>query len=122
MTDLIQQAFGLTRQPFAKDIPAERLWLDNSRQSAIDRLIEAVQHHRHALVTTHYVRARLDAAGARSELVTPDGFALLHELSGGVLRTIDVLATAALRIAAVEEKRLIDRHLVMRALHTTPLA
>jgi type II secretory pathway predicted ATPase ExeA len=270
MTDLIQEAFGLARQPFAKDIAADKLWLDTRRQSAIDRLIEAVKHRRHALVdgepgvgktcvlrslrlglspahyrlvytvpvslglrdfyrqisaalglpprgtpaalfeaiqreclsrhaehhihsvlvldeahllqdstlahlhlltnfewdaapllsivfvalpefrdrlklgvhrallsrihvhvaidagspeeTTQYVRARLDGAGARTEIVTPDGLALLHELSGGILRTVDILATAALRIAAAENKRLIDRQIVQRALQTTPLA
>ena len=73
-------------------------------------------------LTTAYVRKRLDDAGARSELFTADGLAVLHELTGGVLRSIDVLALAALRIAANEDKSLVDRNLVRRALQNTPLA
>jgi type II secretory pathway predicted ATPase ExeA len=269
MTDQIQEAFGLTRHPFAKDIAADRLWLDDGRQLALDRLVETVVHRRHGLVigepgvgktcvqralkaqlspahyrlvyavpvslglrdfyrqiafavgvtpkgtpaalfeaiqrecvqrhqehrihsvlvldeahllqdstlahlhllanfdwdsapllsfifvglpefltrlqlgihralltrihtrielaptspdhTTAYVRRRLEAAGARAEILTADGFSTLHELTGGVLRSIDILATAALRIAAAEDKRLVDRHLVRRALADTPL-
>jgi type II secretory pathway predicted ATPase ExeA len=73
-------------------------------------------------MTARYVRQRLLDAGARTELFTADGLAVLHELSGGLLRSIDVLATAALRLAADEDLRLVDRNLVRRALHQTPLA
>lgn len=270
MSDRVQQAFGLSRQPFDKDTEADLLWMDGGRQQAIDRLADAVTHRLNALVTgesgvgktcvtwalkerlspahfrveylahvtlgrrdfyrqlcyalgvetrgtpaamfeaiqrecatrsvdhrmhtvvvldemhlmpdttlSHlhllsnfcwdrqpllsmvfvalpefldrlrlgihrslltrihakvelsagspdltaiYVRKRLADAGARSELFTADGLAVLHELSGGLLRCIDVLATAALRLAANEDHRLIDRTLVRRALQHTPLA
>lgn len=72
-------------------------------------------------MTTAYVRKRLADAGARSELFTQDGLAKLHEETGGVLRSIDVLAGASLRLAAVEEVALVDRHVVRRALLHTPL-
>lgn len=72
-------------------------------------------------LTATYVRKRLADAGARSELFTADGLAVLHELTGGVLRSVDVLATAALRLAAEEDKPLVDRGLVRRALKLTPL-
>lgn len=75
-----------------------------------------------AEMTSAYVRKRLTDAGARSELFTSDGLAMLHELTGGLLRSIDVLAQAALRLAAAEEASLVDRHVVRRALATTPLA
>lgn len=73
-------------------------------------------------LTSAYVRHRLTDAGARTELFTADGLAVLHEETGGLLRSIDVVAQAALRLAVAEDTKLIDRDLVRRALHTTPLA
>lgn len=73
-------------------------------------------------MTAAYVRKRLVDAGARSEIVTADGLAQLHELTGGLLRSVDVLSLASLRLAAAEDVALIDRGLVRRALHHTPLA
>ena len=72
--------------------------------------------------TATYVRKRLAAAGVDDELFTPDGMAMLHELSGGVLRSVDVLAEASLRSAAEVGQSLVDRTIVRRALHNTPLA
>jgi type II secretory pathway predicted ATPase ExeA len=72
-------------------------------------------------VTATYVRKRLFDAGARAELFTADGLATLHEFTGGLLRSVDVLALAALRLAADEDKRLIDRVIVRHALAHTPL-
>ena len=69
-----------------------------------------------------YVRKRMADAGARTEVFTGDALAMLHELTGGVLRSIDVLAEASLRLAALEDRPLIDRSVVQRALHHTPLA
>ena len=73
-------------------------------------------------LTSAYVRKRLVDAGSKSEVFTADGLGLLHELTGGLLRSVDVLAVAALRLATVEDKALVDRDLVRRALHHTPLA
>jgi len=72
--------------------------------------------------TTAYVRKRMAGAGARAEIFTADGLAALHDLTGGILRSIDVLALAALRVAAARDLRLVDRDVVRRALHLTPLA
>jgi general secretion pathway protein A len=73
-------------------------------------------------MTVAYVRKRLADAGCDRELFTADGLATLHELTGGLLRSIDILALAALRLAAAGDLRLIDRDVVRRALHHTPLA
>lgn len=269
MSDRVQQAFGLSRQPFDKDIPADLLWMDQGREQALGHLLATVEHRQHALVlgepgvgktcvqralkehlspvhyrlqyvvhvtlgprdfyrqlcyalgvepkatpagmfeaiqrecisaaaeqrthcvlvldevhlmpdstlghlhlltnfrwdsepllslvlvglpelqerlklgvhrsllsrihtkvelpagspemTAAYVRKRLDDAGARNELFTADALAVLHELSGGLLRSIDVLALASLRFAAADDLRLIDREVVRKALHLTPL-
>lgn len=71
--------------------------------------------------TAAYVRKRITDAGAKAELFTADGLATIHELTAGILRSVDVLALAALRLAAVNEARLVDRDVVRKALHHTPL-
>ena len=73
-------------------------------------------------LTAAYVRKRLADAGARHELFTADGLSTLHELTSGLLRAVDVLAEASLRLAAAEDLTLVDRAVVRRALHHTPLA
>ena len=73
-------------------------------------------------MTAAYVRKRLADAGARGEIFTADGLAQLHELTGGLLRSVDILAVAALRLAALHDQALVDRGIVRRALHHTPLA
>lgn len=72
--------------------------------------------------TARYVRARIGDAGGKVELFAPDALVVLHELTGGVLRSIDVLADATLRIAAHRKLRVIDRQIVRAAFPNTPLA
>jgi general secretion pathway protein A len=72
--------------------------------------------------TAAYVRKRLADAGAKGELFAPDALTVLHELTGGALRPVDVLAEASLRIAAQQDVRLVDRAIVRKALQLTPLA
>ena len=72
-------------------------------------------------LTCAYVRKRLTDAGAKHEIFTADGLAQVHELAGGLLRSIDVLALAAMRLAAREDTALVDRDIVRRALAHTPL-
>jgi len=270
MTDRVQQAFGLSSQPFDKDIPVDLMWMDGGRQSALERLAQTITHRQHGLVigepgvgktcvlralrerlspahfrieyvahvtlgrrdfyrqlcyamsiepkstpaamfegiqreclagandhrlhaavvldeahlmpdvtlahlhllanfqwdskpllslifvglpellerlrlgihrslltrihtkvelspgspelTAAYLRKRLVDAGAKSEVFTADGLGLVHELTGGLLRSVDVLALAAMRLATLEDKTLVDRDLVRRGLHHTPLA
>ena len=47
---------------------------------------------------------------------------MLHELSGGLLRSVDVIASGALTVAARTDQRLVDRHMVTAAYRQTPLA
>lgn len=72
--------------------------------------------------TAAYVRKRLTDAGAIGELFAPDALVVLHESTGGMLRSVDVLAEAALRLAAQKDARIVDRALVRKALQLTPLA
>jgi type II secretory pathway predicted ATPase ExeA len=72
--------------------------------------------------TAAYVRKRLADAGAKGELFAPDALTVLHELTGGLFRSVDVLAEASLRIAAQQDVRLVDRAIVRKALQLTPLA
>ena len=50
MSDATHDFFGLRRRPFDKDVPAEALWLDDTRKDAVDRLVDAVTARQHALV------------------------------------------------------------------------
>ena len=72
--------------------------------------------------TATYVHKRVEDAGARAALFSPDALAVLHELTGGVLRSVDVLADASLRLAAHQKKKLVDRTIVRAAFPLTPLA
>ncbi len=72
--------------------------------------------------TANYVRKRLADAGARSELFAPDALVVLHELTSGVLRSVDVLAYASLRVASHRKLAIIDRTVVRGAFALTPLA
>lgn len=72
--------------------------------------------------TAQYVRARLGNAGAKSDVFAPDALVVLDELTGGVLRSVDVLADATLRVAAHRKLKIIDRSVVRAAFPLTPLA
>jgi len=71
--------------------------------------------------TAAYVRKRMTDAGAKTDLFAPDALVVLHEATGGLLRSIDVVAQQALRLAARQQLRLIDRSVVRKALQLTPL-
>jgi general secretion pathway protein A len=72
--------------------------------------------------TVTYVRKRIKDAGCDAEIFTPDGLSTLHEITGGLLRSVDSLAQASLRVAARQDLRLVDRATVRRALQFTPIA
>lgn len=72
--------------------------------------------------TAAYVRQRLTNAGARNEVFAADALVVLHELTGGVFRSVDILADASMRVAAHRKMKLIDRSLVRSAFPHTPLA
>jgi len=66
--------------------------------------------------TAAYVRARLARVGCDRELFTADALAMLHEATGGAMRDIDRLAHLALRLAAAEGLRLVERGPLLAAL------
>lgn len=72
--------------------------------------------------TSSYVRQRIAEAGGKADLFAPDALGMLHELTGGVLRSIDVLATEALRLAADQDVKIVDRKLLVRAHRASPLS
>lgn len=72
--------------------------------------------------TALYVNKRVEDAGGKLDLFAPDALLVLHEFTGGVLRSVDVLAEAALRVAAHQKKKLVDRSVVRSAFQLTPLA
>lgn len=71
--------------------------------------------------TAAYINKRVEDVGGRADLFAPDALVVLHELTAGVLRSVDVLAEASLRIAAHQKKKLVDRGVVRSAFQLTPL-
>jgi type II secretory pathway predicted ATPase ExeA len=64
--------------------------------------------------TVEYVRMRLHRVGCDREVFTSEALATLHEAAGSSLREIDRLATAAMREAARQKKRLVERDVLAR--------
>ena len=66
--------------------------------------------------TADYLRTRLRLVGVDREPFHLDAVALLHDHSGGALRDVDRLATAALREAARKKRKTVDAETLQRAL------
>ena len=66
--------------------------------------------------TAEYLRVRLHRAGCERELFGTDAIAMLHEAASGAHRDIDRLATAALKEAARQKKKLVERDILARVL------
>lgn len=62
--------------------------------------------------TMDYLDVRLEAAGGKGGLFTPDAVQRIHELSGGVPRRINSLATNALLVAYGIDAALIDSSII----------
>lgn len=77
-------------------------------------------HHRFAISplnsgdTAEYVRTRLERAGCARQLFDADALSMLHEVTRGAMRDIDRIATSALRHAARQKRRLVERELLAR--------
>lgn len=65
--------------------------------------------------TAHYVRHRLEVAGAVEPLFTSGALARIHQISGGVPRLVNVLCDRALLAAYARGERRVGRRLVGRA-------
>jgi type II secretory pathway predicted ATPase ExeA len=66
--------------------------------------------------TADYIRMRLRRVGCDRELFATDALSALHHAAGTSLRDIDRIATAALRKAACQKKRLVDRDALAQVL------
>jgi general secretion pathway protein A len=62
-----------------------------------------------------YVRHRLRVAGARTEIFTPRALRILHRISGGFPRLINIIADRAMLAAYVRDRHQIDARLVRAA-------
>ena len=96
-----------------------------------NRSLHSRLHHRFCVGpltiddTAAYVALRLKQSGADAALFPIEALARLHESTGGVLREIDRIASAALREAAKKKRRTVERDLIDRALQiegTSPAA
>lgn len=66
--------------------------------------------------TGNYIRHRLRSAGCTQEVFAADGILLLAQATGGVMRKIGVLASAALEIAAESKSKLVDTATIEEAI------
>lgn len=67
---------------------------------------------------SRYIQHRLSVAGAARELFADDALALIAEVSGGIPRTINQLADAALLVGMTLKKTVVDRETVQEAVKT----
>jgi general secretion pathway protein A len=72
--------------------------------------------------TAAYLRHRLTEAGGASEIFEREALAELHLRSGGVPRSINVLAERALHVARAHGRRAVDRSMVRAAAKGEPVA
>jgi type II secretory pathway predicted ATPase ExeA len=72
--------------------------------------------------TTDYLHARLEDAGATTDIFTNDARSLLFEAAQGTLRDIDRLADAAMALAADANQTLVERQLVAAAIKVDTVA
>jgi general secretion pathway protein A len=89
-----------------------RMGSPNLRQLA-QRIV--VNYHLSPLTskqTYEYINFRLKAAGATTDLFTPEAMALIYEKSGGIPRTINLLCDAGLVYGYAENKTQIDREII----------
>lgn len=66
--------------------------------------------------TAAYLQMRLRRAGCEREVFAREAIALLHESTLGAMRDIDRLASAALRAAARQKRKLVERDLIAHVL------
>ena len=71
--------------------------------------------------TAEYVDHRVQSAGAKLNPFGPDALVLLHEASAGRLRDIDRIATLALKRAARNKARKVDRKMLTHVLDADSL-
>ncbi|MDX1645132.1 MAG: AAA family ATPase [Thermoanaerobaculia bacterium] len=72
--------------------------------------------------TADYIWTRLALVGSERQIFTEDAIGLLHEATGGTLRHLDRLATAALRQAARYDKTRVERDLIATVISHDHLA
>jgi general secretion pathway protein A len=71
--------------------------------------------------TAEYTQHRLNMAGVMRQVFDADALALLHEVSGGILRDIDRLSVAALKAAAQRKATSVSRDLLHSVIESESL-
>lgn len=62
--------------------------------------------------TAEYIAHRLKLVGCTKEIFTGDAITVLHEATGGAMRDVDRIATAAMRVTARKKRKLVERDVV----------
>jgi hypothetical protein len=80
--------------------------------------LNSVQVHREAAETATYINGRLEHAAIGDPMRFPaDAAELVHRLSGGIPRVINIICDAALVFGYAEDRATIDRALVQDVVH-----
>lgn len=66
--------------------------------------------------TAEYIAHRLRLVGFNKDIFTDESITLLHEQTGGAMRSIDRFATAALRVTAKRKRKLVERDVVAQVI------
>ena len=67
-------------------------------------------------VTAEYLVMRLARVGCGRDIFASDAVAMVHETATGGIRDVDRLATAVIRAAATQKRRLVERDAVARVI------
>ncbi len=60
-------------------------------------------------VSVLYISHRLALAGCATTIFASDALTMIHEATGGAMRDVDRIATAAMRVAARKKRKIVDR-------------
>ena len=66
--------------------------------------------------TAEYILHRLALAGCPTTIFASDAVTMIHEATGGAMRDVDRIATAAMRIAARKKRKLVERDAVAQVI------
>lgn len=69
-----------------------------------------------AVDTAEYIAHRLKLVGFHKDLFTDESITLLHEHTGGAMRDIDRMATAAMRVTAKRKRKLVERDVIAQVI------
>jgi type II secretory pathway predicted ATPase ExeA len=108
-----------SRLPFILLLVGQPEFLDKLNRSIHEPLRQRIHIHYHMAgldmtETKRYIEEQLAQVGRRDPLFDESSFAVIHQLSSGLPRKINSLALAAMRMAMLEKRQLINGDLILK--------